>query len=945
MSQLDRLGLRENPFSNNIDQRYFYADQNRAQILDSTEHLIEYSSNFQVIIGESGMGKSLFLEALANRIDNNWRVAKITDAQQYDTLTLIQTILDVFGAINDEHVDLLEALETQLTEINQLGFKPVLFVDSAEALSIDSLRFLIQLSQQKQNEEPYINIVLFATTQVSDFLQSPELKDFKDIVHIASLSKLDKEGVSGYLRHKMAVAGFDRETPFTPRIIDSIYSYSDGIPQKIDYFADKFLASSGKADNYIEPDKHFNLDVSPESVSKNPVNELNTEQPNNLLDALDEDDFSEHRSDRVEAQLNRLTEKFEEIEQMGEQSSDTLFAEEDSDDNEEIFADDNSASESGLSKFVIPMAMIGILVVAIITINSVFEQSDNGSTQVKKEKIDLLPLELPPEKLLVDAKTKEAKLVEQPNPVLIEKTAEKTVEKVTAQAKLETTEQAEELNNEHSDAVGQLDLIENTQDKVKKEGSTEDNKEEIIVNGPVDTLVIEQKAAKTAGTVEISIPVPELKSVEPEPVIGSNSRQYITIIGNNLEPENRLIVSWADSKKEFSQRQTPKQWRYINKNKIKLHLSTGITPQQWSVSAKNKNDVQSSSIHFDVVKPFISKLSIKGITPNPFIGSDKRQAVSIKGEGFSKQTVVELRWDKNKKHFSSPLTPSQFEYINSNQIKLFIATGIKKRKWTVVAISPAGNTSTSFFSVVNKAQENIKKVKSSSDNNIKDEHWLKQQVDTNYTIQLFGSYNKNVIDDLVKKYALKGDILKYTTQRNGQNWYTMTYGNYKTRQEALSAVTTLHPALTKTAWVRNFSTINDQLSTSSSANRGVKQVTPAAQTANITFSNPVLSNKVLLKSKNEAWVWTQNPADFTIQLIALSSEAGIKDYMKKYAIESQSVYFKTMRDGKALYVLIYGNFTNKTAAQDASKQLTVIIKGSNPWVRSFSAVHGMMSGQ
>lgn len=943
MSQLDRLGLRENPFSNNIDQRYFYADQNRAQILESTEHLIEYSSNFQVIIGESGMGKSLFLEALANRIDNNWRVAKITDAQQYDTLTLIQTILDAFGAINDEHVDLLEALETQLTEINQLGFKPVLFVDSAEALSIDSLRFLIQLSQQKQNEEPYINIVLFATTQVTDFLQSPELKGFRDIVHIASLSKLDKEGVSGYLRHKMAVAGFDRETPFTPRIIDSIYSDSDGIPQKIDYFADKFLASSGKADNYIEPDKHFNLDVSPESVSKNQADELNTEQADNLLDALDEDDFSEHRSDRVEAQLNRLTEKFEEIEQMGEQSSDTLFAEEDSDDNEELFADDNSVSESGLPKFVIPMAVIGILVVAIMTINSVFEQSDKGSTQ---EKIDLLPLELPPEKLLVDAKTKEAKIkeeksVEQPNPVLIEKTVEKTVEKVTAQVKLETTEQAVELNNENSVAVGQLELIENTQDKVKKQ----DSPEKIIVNEAVDTLVIEQKTAKTARTAEISIPAPKLKSVEPEPVIGSNSRQYITIMGNNLEPETRLIVSWADSKKEFSQIQTPKQWRYVNKNKIKLHLSTGITSQQWTVSAKNKNDVQSSSIHFDVVRPFISKLSIKGITPNPFIGSDKRQAVSIKGEGFSKQTVVELRWDKNKKHFSSRLTPSQFEYINSNQIKLFIATGIKKRKWTVVAISPAGNTSTSSFSVVNKAQENIKKVKSSSDNNIKDEHWLKQQVDTNYTIQLFGSYNKNAIDDLVKKYALKGDILKYTTQRNGQNWYTMTYGNYKTRQEALSAVTTLDPALTKTPWVRNFSSINDQLSTSSSANKGVKQVTPPAQTANITLSNPVSSNKVLSKSKNEAWVWTQNPADFTIQLIALSSEAGIKDYMKKYAIESQSAYFKTMRDGKALYVLIYGNYKSKTAAQDASKQLTATIKDSNPWVRNFSAVHGMMSSQ
>ena len=51
----------------------------------------------------------------------------------------------------------------------------------------------------------------------------------------------------------MAVAGYDRESPFTPRIIDSIFNNSEGLPEKINFFADKFLKSSGKAENYIDP--------------------------------------------------------------------------------------------------------------------------------------------------------------------------------------------------------------------------------------------------------------------------------------------------------------------------------------------------------------------------------------------------------------------------------------------------------------------------------------------------------------------------------------------------------------------------------------------------------------------------------------------------------------------------------------------------------------------
>ncbi len=967
MPQLDGLGLRDNPFKNNTDQRYFYADKNRAQIIESTEHLIEFSGNLQVIIGESGVGKSHLLEAVANRIDNNWRVAKFNHADTYDTLSLIQAILDAFGVKQTDPSEPLEVLETQLAEIAQLGFKPVLLIDNAHTLSIDSLRFLIQLSQQKQNEDPYINIVLFANEDITEPLQSAELKDFRDIVHIATLERFDKEGLSGYLRHKMAVVGYDRELPFTTRIIDSIYNNSEGLPEKINFFADKFLASSGKADNYIElpaesqkktidgfdfePGVHAEISNSLEPGSdyetdlNKQIDEFITPQNDeHLSQEYNDNDLQDDRSDRAAEQISRLAEKFEEIEQLGEQEVDTLFVNDSSkerDDVDDEGVDDELVehdhlsetpttqyddSSSGLPKFIIPVAVVGLLIVAVIVINSVFdEQRQETTQQAGKEKIELLPLELPPQNSVEKNTPKSlpkdngSSLAETEAAIPHEMVLETATDNSPANSTADTVEAAEkEISQE---IVGELEVIQTT-------GSAPPGEEQTR-----EEPVIEEISAVSAASPA------ELTGIEPEPVIGSRSAQYITVTGAHLEKEVTLVVHWDNNKKEFSAKQTPEQWQYINKNKIKLHLTTGIEARQWLVSAKSSSGVPSAEVKFDVIRPFIAKMSIKTLSPNPFTGSDKRQTLTIRGQGFSKQTTIELKWAKNKKQFSSRLTPSQFEFISSDEIRLFIATGIKERKWHVLAIGPQGNTSASSFNIVQPA--NSIAVIANSKQTIKNKIWIKQQADTNYTIQLFGSHSKQATDELIKKYSLKGDIIRFETQRDGKSWFTLTYGNYQSKQLANEAVAALAPALTSpTPWIRSMGSIKEVLQTEGLGSLSLEKA-PEKNSSPLSLS----SGKTHSGPKDEAWIWTQNPADYTVQLIALSSETGIKDYVTRYKLQSESVYFKAIRDGKALFILLYGRYSDKNQAVQAGEKLAIQAKDSKPWVRSFSAIHGMMNGR
>lgn len=953
MPQLDNLGLKENPFINNNNYRSYYADQNRAQILESTEHLIEFSNNLQVIIGAHGMGKSHLLNTLAHRMDNNWRIARIQINEQVDTLSLIHEILDAFGGQINDGEELLEALENQLSDILQLGFKPVLFLDDAHYLSIDSIRFLLQLSQQlspqEQDDEPYIKIVLFAAVEITENLQSPELRAFRDNIHIAHLEALDKEGVVGYLRHKLASVGFDRESPFTPRIIDSLFKDSQGIPEKIDFFANKFLVSSGKAEEYIEQG-----DTAVKPVSDENASEM----------SMQETDFQEDRIDKAEAQLNRLTEKFDEIEKLTEPSvekdqfdktitdhiNDSVNDSFNNNESEifDTFKEDNMQQRSVLSRLLIPGAIAAVVLLAIILINTIFDtSSDSVKTEpiANEKQVELLPLELPvqvspaqdspTQDRGVADKTLEHKSVSETESVpVLQNIPVPESENIAVKKVRDVPEISEPVDTT-------VPLIVETADKqeVKQDGNTEIQ--------PDSTLSSDNR---TAAKKAPEAPAPELSLVEPEPVIGSNNRQKIIIIGKNLQQDSRLIVSWGAGNKVFSARQTPEQWQYISSHKVRLELTTGIETSSWQVIAENANGQRSRPLIFDVVKPFIAKMSINLISPDPVPGNNKRQSIIIKGQGFTPQTVIELKWDKNNKHFSARLSPDQFEYISSNEIRLRINTGTKERKWKVAAKDPvSGAISTASFEVKNKvvseAPTNAAESTSvSSLSLIKDMDWIRQQEDNHYTIQLFSSYEQQAIDRFVKKYALQGDIARFSSKRNGKTWFSLIYGSFTTKQAANDVIVGLHPDLRKTKpWIRDFASIKQQLSANKSDNA---KIIPAATNPDITQVPKAVtktSSATGDKIKDEAWIWTQSPADYTLQLVALSSRSSIDTYIRKYQLGSQAVSFKFIKNGKPLYVLIYGSYPNKASAAKAAQTLSKKITGSKPWVRNFADIHSMMT--
>ncbi len=92
-----------------------------------------------------------------------------------------------------------------------------------------------------------------------------------------------------------------------------------------------------------------------------------------------------------------------------------------------------------------------------------------------------------------------------------------------------------------------------------------------------------------------------------------------------------------------------------------------------------------------------------------------------------------------------------------------------------------------------------------------------------------------------------------------------------------------------------------------------------------------------------AWLRGQNDAHYTLQLMTLSRQQGGVDLIKRQSDSAEFAMYPLRRNGKTMYVVTYGVFSNQAAAQRAASGLTGELAGITPWVRPFSAVQDAIS--
>ena len=87
-----------------------------------------------------------------------------------------------------------------------------------------------------------------------------------------------------------------------------------------------------------------------------------------------------------------------------------------------------------------------------------------------------------------------------------------------------------------------------------------------------------------------------------------------------------------------------------------------------------------------------------------------------------------------------------------------------------------------------------------------------------------------------------------------------------------------------------------------------------------------------------AWLTGQSPDHFTLQLMTLSRRQGGIDLIGRQSDRAEFAMYESIRKGRTFYVIIYGVYSSRSAAERAAANLSGEFAGIKPWIRTFKAV-------
>lgn len=107
---------------------------------------------------------------------------------------------------------------------------------------------------------------------------------------------------------------------------------------------------------------------------------------------------------------------------------------------------------------------------------------------------------------------------------------------------------------------------------------------------------------------------------------------------------------------------------------------------------------------------------------------------------------------------------------------------------------------------------------------------------------------------------------------------------------------------------------------------------------------PVLNNKrnakklIGSRSRDEKYILSLPSHSYTLQLLGSSKESKVKEFMKENKLGEKAYYYRSARQGKPWFILVYGNYASKSAALTACNTLPSALRKSQPWPRELNNV-------
>ena len=243
---LPYFNLREPPFNLTPDPRFLYLSAQHEEALSHLLYGINERKGFIEITGEVGTGKTLLCRALLEQLDDSVSTALVLNSY-LSQRELLQAICRDFGlqAEADTPAVLIDRLNTYLLSEFGFGRNAVVVIDEAQNLKPTVLEQLRLLSNLETTSGKLLQIVLVGQPELRDKLSVPGMRQLNQRIavrfHLTALSRAD---ASGYVMHRLHVAGAGGHIRFTPRAMRHVYRYSGGLPRRVNLLCDRALLTA-----------------------------------------------------------------------------------------------------------------------------------------------------------------------------------------------------------------------------------------------------------------------------------------------------------------------------------------------------------------------------------------------------------------------------------------------------------------------------------------------------------------------------------------------------------------------------------------------------------------------------------------------------------------------------------------------------------------------------
>lgn len=237
-----KFGLERDPFPQKSTEQKVFLTHEMIHCLDQIKESVDNSKQLVLVTSPPGAGKSVLSRYLGFIRSSSWFVGHVQGHRELDKETLAYEIIrQHFPERRFAQSRAMYLLKEFLQLFARNGRTPVIIIDDTHLLSLETLKFILEMAGYRQQEAQY-QFVLFGDMGMEERLKTLNVQNFvPGRYHHFRIPPLSLQQTRKYLEYRLSLCGECREDPFNDECVQEIYIESAGLPGDMHALAKRIM--------------------------------------------------------------------------------------------------------------------------------------------------------------------------------------------------------------------------------------------------------------------------------------------------------------------------------------------------------------------------------------------------------------------------------------------------------------------------------------------------------------------------------------------------------------------------------------------------------------------------------------------------------------------------------------------------------------------------------